>query len=153
MNCLTCFIFVLAAWMPQDAYSLDQHASVARQCFQEATQTFTGVQEGTTSRADAARKLGQLIGRHRRYQASLAVSLQTQAPGDSAKLMKVIQLAGLVDAYLASCILSLDGDATSLEVREVTERQIARVLEGIGSTSAGDSDGELPYAAVSAAGN
>lgn len=126
--------------MPQDAYSLDRHASVANQCYQEATQTFAAVQEGTTSRAEAARKLGQLIGRHRRYQASLAVSLQTQAPSDSAKLMKVIQLAGLVDAYLASCILSLDGDAASLEVREVTSRQIGRVLQGISSGSGGNAD-------------
>lgn len=131
MNCLTSFIFLLAAWMPQDTYSLDRHAAVAQDSFQQATQTFASVQQGATSRADAARKIGQLIGRHRRYQASLAVSLQTQAPSDSAKLMKVIQLAGLVDAYLASCILSLDGDATSLEVREVTERQIARVLQGM----------------------
>lgn len=132
MNCLCSLLLVFALWVPQDSYSLDRHAAVASEAHTEAARIFASVQQGQTTRADGARRIGQLIGRHRRYQASLAVSLQTQPPSDSGKLMKVIQLAGLVDAYLASCILSLDGDSTSIEVREVTERQIARVLQGLG---------------------
>ena len=75
----------------------------------------------------SAKRFGKTLGECRRLQPSITTWMQKQT-GQSTRAIRLIQAHDLLEAYLCSEILALDGDAESKSLVKVLELRITKLM-------------------------
>lgn len=129
MIALLCCSVVLALPVQTEAYSPDRHFAALKESYAKCEAALQSLAAKRTTKANAARTLGEALGSNRRWQSSLTFWIQQRgSSNEGSKTLRLVQATGSFDAYVASTILGLEGDAPSREFGKVLARRLGQFL-------------------------
>lgn len=104
-------------------FSPAKQASFLVERFEESKQLFQKIETKKTEIRPAVLKLGKFLGEVRATQGALNQALKNPKAGEKTRNLMLVRCQGLLEAYLSSLILTLDGDTES--------RMMAKTLESL----------------------
>lgn len=120
-----CAIVMLVPGPPTQAgeFSSAKHAAFLVDRFEESKQLFQRIETRKTELRPAVLKLGKTLGEVRASQGALNQALKSPKAGEKTRNLMLVRCQGLLEAYLSSLILTLDGDKES--------RMLGKTLESL----------------------
>ena len=120
-------VFALSALAAPD-YTPEVHLATISRRLKEVSAKVKEVEEAGAAAAQVGTVLGKYIGEDRKNQAALSIYLRKAKGADALTALKTVRAAGMWQAYLASAVLGLDGDAESVELRGFLEKRLTHLL-------------------------
>lgn len=101
-----------------NAYDPGQHLTFIERRAKDIRRCLGQVADKSLTPGKAVAELGKWIGDSRRHQTGLTFWIQRGEKVDSRVAMRLIHLAGLLDACLGAAVTGLDGDPSSLQLAQ-----------------------------------
>lgn len=118
------FVMLIPGSPTQDKdFSVAKHASFLVGRFEESKLLFQRIETKKTELRPAVLKLGTILGEVRAKQGALNQALMNPREGEKTRNLMLVRCQGLLEAYLSSLILTVDGDAES--------RMMSKTLENL----------------------
>ncbi len=115
---------------PQVKYDPSLHLAFIEKRMAVVAATRNDLQAAKLPLRDAVRRLGGMLGQSRKLQNQLT-GYASGSSSSAGKSLRLIQVAGLFDAYLSSSILELDGDADSGDLAKSLEKRLKQRITAV----------------------
>lgn len=130
----SCVLLGLQTARPTDPvpaeYSPSAHVTYLRSQLEAARLAVRERESRKVTAAVASRRLGEILGQNSRLQVRLNrwITGPEASQTPAGKLFRLIRAQGLFDAYVATRLLELRGEAAAREEAQQLERRLARLL-------------------------
>lgn len=129
VSAIFCFgAMVLSQSAPYDP---GRHAGFLEQRFTLIRETIRKLDAKKIEVEIAVERFGKTLGECRRLQPQVTEYMNKQS-GNSTRILRLVQVQGMFEAYLASEILALDGDSESKSLVKVLELRLAKAIPELG---------------------
>lgn len=128
MNAL--WLLLALVFAPGD-YTPSRHAAFLSDRFAMAQEAVKRGQTGRMTRAQVVDRLATILGECRALQGPLNDFLAKGASPGEAPVLRLVQLHGLLEAYVTANLLALDDDQDARSLARSLEQQIARRLAAL----------------------
>ena len=113
----------------ESAFNPGKYAAFLSEEFETGRTVFQRIETKKIELRPAVERLGKLLGEVRAKQALLNGALKKPQAGEKTRNLMLVRCQGLLEAYLASLVLAIDGDSESRLVAKTLESLLLKRLK------------------------